>query len=179
MWGPCRVQASCLPVHVQEPPLRVPYFLRHGAWIIQHLPLRRKGSIAVVTHMPWLCSSLMSSAQCWLHHSWWCCHDPSGHLWTPLWNDLKHGDHDSWRWPQTQAFPRLCRKVWIISRFLVNLFFEFCNVNVEQHIFQLCPLLSSPGCNHCIPTMGTFSMLNTPCIPHTTTRREDSWGYYL
>ena len=64
MWGSCMVQASCLPVHIQEPPLHVPYCPGHGAWIIQHLSLRRKGSIAVVTHMPWLCRSLMPSAQC-------------------------------------------------------------------------------------------------------------------
>ena len=175
MWGPCRVQASHLSFHVQEPPLHVPYCPGHGAWIIQHLPLRRKRSIAVVTHMPWLCSSLMSSAQCWLHHSWWCCHDPLGHLWTLLWNDLKHGDYDSWKMNTNTSLPQTMQESVNDKLFFFN-FFEFCCVNGEQHIFQLCPLLNSLECNHCIPRMGTFSMLTTPCIPHTATRGKGPSG---
>ena len=169
MWGPCRVQASCLPVHVRETPLCVPYCPGPGAWIVQHLPLRRKGSIATVTHMPWLCRSLMSSAQCWLHHSWWCCHNPSGHLWTPALNWLSDMVTTDTSLPQTMQ-ESVKDKLFSLN------FFEFCHVNREQHIFQLCPLLNSLECNHCIPRMGTFSMLTTPCIPHTATRGKGPSG---
>lgn len=120
-----------------------------------------------------LCRSVMSLAQRWLHHYSWRCHDPLGHLCTPALNWLSDMVTviRGW-WSQMQASPRACSEAWTVSRFLL----AFCGVNVEQCIFHLCLLLSFLRCNHCIPRMGPFSMLTTPYIPHTDTRRVDRQG---
>ena len=67
VWGPCRVQASCLPVHVQEPPLHVPYCPRHRCMDNSTSPIEKKRkycccySHAMALQVPDVISSMLAT----------------------------------------------------------------------------------------------------------------------